>query len=1194
MSVGFEEPQQVLAQAPTVHADGGGSKRKTPTVQEGREAAWKALEEFAKQGKGKASELPKLVQRAGYAEGVKKLMPEIAKRAPGDIVIELADSVDLDLVEGVRLAVNAKPPATRAVLQRYLHPRGNNEVKDLGDDAELVKKLRAVMPGPMGVALPQLADLPSMIHDNLPLMTWYVETTAPMIAAVRYATNGKSKPLAATLDTLDAWGWVDHVQIAATDVFGHNLPELERNTKNQAAKTKLAALAAKFTKDPSKRNDELRTALKELPKEVENKDDAALLDTAAHTLGEANKVDDKKLLSRLRGESAEMVFQYVLAARHDIDTVVEAFANAKGDSAPYLREYLRGKGNDATFKALTNDIARKHIRKVLGRSTSLLELLEGLTLHTVQTKVAADEALRRWIYEDPDERATLWLAAGQAEGAKRNCRLVANEHGNGWVKRLTSSADASQLRRFVLNSNDAGATKFINDNLLRDAPHSVDAAQSEVVAIDGATYGAGSKSRLTIETAGPGADADTVLARISDLSAKERADVVADPSAMKRMLDDVYGQSLVRAMYLLNPTLTQLLGMPFIGTQPGLLSYVASRPDREEVAAVQSPKLVKAARALFGFNSPIDVFPSLKQPANLAAALVNNDALLEWMLEETEPSYALSLLSRDPVRPIATGLMENRATVYSNLPAYDLLLPEGQKGYDALHKGIKDDDSREQSTAYKDGEPDLDIATNKRAEKLDEATDMKDLAKAVLELQPTNDKAGMLALVRRAPAAQQLKLLDGKHREATNALRSVTKLMPHQIFDGLSIGQLFALDGAARWMLTWETPTVLLSLLAQDKTAVKPLGKRLDAENDQIAWVESLPRGAGLMANERQVLDDLCQAVSTAPVLRALFQARFDVEVVGFDYAETKKLWRIVQRLPPSQLNQNAVAKIAEKDIKALGQWGKPDIEIDDSPERFKDDDTGYDEGQQLTRDQIKKQYGLNDAELATASKKDGWLVEKAGKYSVKSVPIKQFESTVLHEIGHSVDTLLGDHTELIYGLAGWKSYGIDQFEAWAGDMKGLDKISAADKPKVIDVWKHSIRGNTSVKNLADSDHPALDAKYQGNPLVDTARAGKRFYYTEADKKVHAGRVGVTRESLLFSLNEQGYHAAPSQYALHAPAEYFAECYVEYYRQYDGTPKTEGAKGGRLAPWIKEWFAKYVDKIRLNPARVRKTDDAEA
>ena len=37
-----------------------------------------------------------------------------------------------------------------------------------------------------------------------------------------------------------------------------------------------------------------------------------------------------------------------------------------------------------------------------------------------------------------------------------------------------------------------------------------------------------------------------------------------------------------------------------------------------------------------------------------------------------------------------------------------------------------------------------------------------------------------------------------------------------------------------------------------------------------------------------------------------------------------------------------------------------------------------------------------------------------------------------------------------------------------------------------------------------------------------------------------------------------------------APAEYFAECYVEYYREYQGTPETDvDKKGGHLATWIK-------------------------
>ncbi|MDQ3367354.1 MAG: hypothetical protein M3680_18170 [Myxococcota bacterium] len=1189
MGVGYEEPQQVPQQAPvTVHADGGGATARAPSTQEAREAAWKELEAFAKEGKGRASDVPRLVRVVAHDEGVKTLLPELAKRVPGNLVLELAEDVGFELVATLALAVDATAPPSKAVLLRYLHQRGNLELADLGADAGLVTKLRGLLPGPMGMALPQLANL-SSIQDKLPLVKWYLETTAPGIAAIQLASEARSKALAATLDALDEWVWLDHLPIAANTAIGAELAELAKNTTNDVAKVKLAALQATYTRDANARNDELRAAVTALPKQVENKNDTALLDTAARTQQMETKVDSKKLLARLRGESAEMVLQYLFVTDHPAEVGIEALAQATGDRAQHLREYLRMKGSVEVAELLAKDGARKQVRKLLGRSTTLFELLDGSTLDRVHASVAGDEALRRWIYEDPDERATLWLAAASAQNAKQNCRLVASEHGNGWVKRLPASADEHQLRRFVLNSKDAKAVKLVKDTLLRDAPHTVDAEQSEVEAIDSATYGVGSKARLTIESSPASADVETVLARLADLTPQERAEVLGEPAAITRLLDDVYGASLVRAMFLLRPTLPQLLAMRFTSPEPALLGYVATRPDHEEVTTVGSAKLIGAARKLFGFNSPIDVFPSLQRPANLAKALANNHVLLEWMLEETEPSYALSLLARDPVRPVATTLMEERATIYADFPAYDLLLPEGQRGFDALAKGVTDDDSREQVTAYKEGEADIEMATNRTAETLADAADLGDLAKAVLELVATRDKAGMLALVRRAGPAQQLTLLDGKHRDATSALRSVTRLMPQQIFPALSIAQLFALDGAAHWMLTWETPTVLLSLLGRDAAALKSLGKRLDAEPDQLTWIESLPRGAALMPAERQVLDQLCRHVTTATVVRALFRVRFDVEVQGFDAPETKRLWRVVERLPPAQLNQNSVEKIVEKEIGPLGQWSKPDIELDDDSTRYQADDHGYDEKQQLTLAQVKQQYGLTDAEVRIAADpKTGWLVEQGGRYTVKPIAMDQFAATVLHEIGHSVDTMLGEHTELAYGLAGWKRYGVDQFETWAEEMNGFDKLSAADKPKVTEAWKHALHGNTGVKELVSADHPALDAKYQGNPLVDAARAGNRFHFTEANKQARRGRVSVTREALLFSLSEEGYQAAPSQYALHAPEEYFAECYVEFYRQYDGTPKTEAAKGGRLAAWIKDWFAKHVDKIRLNPARVRK------
>jgi hypothetical protein len=52
-----------------------------------------------------------------------------------------------------------------------------------------------------------------------------------------------------------------------------------------------------------------------------------------------------------------------------------------------------------------------------------------------------------------------------------------------------------------------------------------------------------------------------------------------------------------------------------------------------------------------------------------------------------------------------------------------------------------------------------------------------------------------------------------------------------------------------------------------------------------------------------------------------------------------------------------------------------------------------------------------------------------------------------------------------------------------------------------------------------------------------------------------------------------------------APAEYFAECYANYYREYDGTPKTAKDKGASLAPWIKRWFDANIDRAGHNPQR---------
>jgi len=72
---------------------------------------------------------------------------------------------------------------------------------------------------------------------------------------------------------------------------------------------------------------------------------------------------------------------------------------------------------------------------------------------------------------------------------------------------------------------------------------------------------------------------------------------------------------------------------------------------------------------------------------------------------------------------------------------------------------------------------------------------------------------------------------------------------------------------------------------------------------------------------------------------------------------------------------------------------------------------------------------------------------------------------------------------------------------------------------------------------------------------------------------------------LRYSVPLRTMHAAPTEYAMAGPGEYFAECYMTYYLLYDGTPATANRKGEHLAPWIKEWFDANIDALGDGPSR---------
>lgn len=1188
-----DRDQQIMPPLPVQPvADGGRETGPAPANQLQREEAWKALESFAKSGAGTASSVVSLIQRAEYDSGVLGLLPEIAKRTTGSIALAAARAAGAPAVVALQLAFDvAKSDPDPKQVRDYLRSLSARDLATLDATPTVIDALAKMFPGPASDTLPQLHDVPQEIHAKHAILRWIIKTTNPVVLGYQLAMQGAADPLVASLDALRGWAWLDAFRLTPAANLGEGIVHMSQVSKDAAAKPKLSALAATYTQDFAKQQAEATAARAGLDSALDNGSDAALIETAARTQwisATGSPGDPSKVKARFAGKPPDVILEFVLATTHPLPSALELFDKANGDSRQHVRAMLRTRMVDEVVQLLVSDRSRRLIRKSLGRTATLLDLLTPEMRELTRPGVVKERALRQWIYEDGSPETLLWLAAGSGGELRESVRIVKAEKGNAWVKQLPASADEASLRRFAMHTKDAASAKFIREQLLREKPEQVvDPSQNEVVATDRTVYGAGSRGRLAIASMDVQEDAEHTVARLADLTDAERAELLKDPAGLAHLVDELYGATLVRAMYLLRPTVTQLLALPFPKGRKvrDLLPYLASRPDLEDVTAARNDKTLAHARALLDPVSPLDVFPSLKRPDVLAKTLVDNEALFEWILEETEPSAALALFAREPVRPIAAKMMGGRQELAENLPAHEQLLSEGQRGYDAIHKSIGEKTAKRDSQAYLDGELEVDDAVDRDARKLSAAAEKATLAEQIDELaNRSGDAKAMLALVRRAPAKEQVKLLDGTHRPQATVVRTTTRMGPQIVFADLSVAQLLALETARDWIFMTEAPTVVLEMISGNKAAARAAMKYIEGHRD---WLDACPRGGALMPHERAVFDELSTFTNDAAVLHALFQVRFDVVVENFDAVETKKLWAVARRLPPGQFDQQAVRTVVEKDIGPLGQWAAPDIELDDRQGAFAGNDQGFNEGQVLTLAQVKKIYGMTDQEVAIASEPTGWLKADQGKYVVKPVDIAQFSSTVLHEIGHSVDTMLGDQTQLIYELAGWKTYGLGQFEQWADDMRGFQGLSATEKPKVAEAWRNALHANTPVADMVDVDHPAV-AGPQTAPLVQAAKKKHTFAYTERPKDVFADRVCTRQGLALYSLKTDAYLSAPSNYSLYAPAEYFAECYVEYYRGYDGTPTTEAAKGGHLAPWIKSWFTQHVDKIRLNPKRVQK------
>ena len=456
--------------------------------------AWTAVQAFANDGKGKAKDVPRLLERTGNFAGAQALMPAIAKRAPGAIVLACAAQLDMNLDAQIALALgldgDVKEPVSKPELLRHLQRQTEYGIAQVGANEAVVTKLRALFPGPLAHTFPALASIPASMHDQARLVRWYIESTNPTVAALAILRAGNVASLVPTLDALAAWAWLDHVQVAANWKYADQLVVLRDATTTADAKTKLAAFASAVTADEAQREREQTAANAEIPTQLAGDDDAALLGVAARSM--MPNVDRKQATARLAGEPAELVLQFVVATDIDTDPTqgIELLLGASADGArtECLRAFMRQAIGSNLVDALSHDRLRSRVRKVIGRDVSLLELIHPSWLEEAHPIVVVDESLRNWAYEDKHARTRLWLAAGSAGAARLGCRQVRADKGNGWVDDLPFDADDLQLRRFVLNSSDAKSVKRVQQRYLHDGASEVAADANDVVAIDSAVY----------------------------------------------------------------------------------------------------------------------------------------------------------------------------------------------------------------------------------------------------------------------------------------------------------------------------------------------------------------------------------------------------------------------------------------------------------------------------------------------------------------------------------------------------------------------------------------------------------------------------------------------------------------------------------------------------------------------------------
>lgn len=1078
----------------------------------------------------------------------------------------LADSPAPDVVIAM---LQAKPPATTADLRAYFAEIGVYRMKSVFDDKRLVSSLRAKFTGSPIDIIPGLGDSGALY--SAPLAEWFIDTTSPRVAAHIFLAIDPSWVAwqSATLNKIGekAWKWLAAVDSAL----------LSAASKDLLAKYHEASGTQQLTKED--KEDTTHTPVTD--------SGAAKHASKFDALAKAKPVAMNA--TALRSDRARII------ATSTVFEIQERTSGAGMSTSEQLEWVLDKPGvtpaqirqstvtMDTHAIAFTTSLLTK-LRRVAG-STPPTELFDGPIPDSITVLALKDDVLARWLFETAAPVARLRIIASTPKHIAAWCQVLnATGIGFGWVRELGGHYEDHLLRVFALNCTDLSTKQFIEERILGKGPVDVDTIATPVASPT--AYSSG-KDHLSSDlqegdrgVLGENEDKDkrdlekadhakTVDADLQELSEPDLTRLRNNATELREVLQSANKDTFARVLERVQPPLHLVAPFVTAATWAPFTGWMHDQPAKEVALVLSNPMVVAQLQTLSTY-SPLALFAQASCPPNVvAAALRVNTGLITWLLKG-DIHQALALLSSSPVIDAAA----HAVTVEQPTALDDRFVAAGRDAVAKIAAKTRGEAKQTLDDLLAGApEPDVPMATNNATPPID--------AKALLA---KGDASALLTLLRGQP--DPMKALGAANPRPE--LEQVGKLLalPVEVaLPNVTVRRAIQRDEYWDWLLALTPPHRILDAFTEDLDQAVLAMLADPAAGD---FLPRVPQGRSLSEPNKQALLRLAKQADDVLANR-LFKVRFDTAIGGMARTDREKLWTTLERVPHAHVDQKSIANFTGIDVPADNGTGgvyygdTRSISINNQLDGQTTKEYDSPETRQLTEPEAIEAIGSKE-ELEKRIADGRMRREKDGRISfVRNDNLESFTTTVLHEVGHAVDAMLGGRTEFIFKLAGWQQFSVSEFDSWATSLGGWERVSGPHRAQIKEAWTTWLRGGAqgTVAEMVDDKHPAVSTDYQGVGVVDLAQTAA----TDAKQIGSVVTRGEYTKQAFFNLSPRALHSAPSAYALTAPGEYFAECYANYYREFDGTPKTADKKGASLAPWIKGWFDENVDKIGHNPKR---------